>query len=212
MRRIADCVLFGNQIGGTRSNATLFAYNQDGKLVKQTDPEGKEVSYEYDLDGRLVATIDGNGNETRMEYDVTLGASCSSCGGNGGSDRPSRIIYPTFTKEFRYDTRGRKTVELDVLSATETYTNRFAYGAAGNLAAKTDKEGRGTQYEYDGLNRLKKVIDPLNQVTEYTYDDRDNLVALKDAKANTTTFQYDRNNRLVKETRPLGEQSSYLPA
>ncbi|HVO83321.1 MAG TPA: RHS repeat domain-containing protein [Syntrophobacteria bacterium] len=58
-----------------RSNATLFTYNRDGKLVKQTDPEGKEVDYRYDLDGRLVATVDGNGNETRMEYDVTLGTS-----------------------------------------------------------------------------------------------------------------------------------------
>ncbi|HVP22587.1 MAG TPA: hypothetical protein VMS77_01590, partial [Conexivisphaerales archaeon] len=190
-------------------NATLFTYNPDGKLVKQTDPEGKEVSYGYDLDGRLVATVDGNGNETRMEYDVSLGASCSSCGGNGGSDRPSRIIYPTFTKELRYDVRGRKVQELDLLSATEIYTSTFAYDAVGNLASKTDKEGRVTQYEYDALNRLKRVTDPLNQVTEYTYDDRDNLVALKDAKGNTTAFQYDRNNRLVKETRPMGQVTSY---
>ena len=60
MRTVADCVPFGNQIRGTDSSATLFAYNPNGNLIKETDPEGKETVYPCDLDGKLVTTVDGN--------------------------------------------------------------------------------------------------------------------------------------------------------
>ena len=130
MHKIADCVPFGNRNGGTDLSATLFTYNPDGKLIKQTDPEGKEVRYGYDLDGRLKKTIDGNGNETSLEYESGSGSSCSTCSG-AAKEQPSKIVYPTFTKEFRYDARGRKSAELDILSATETYTTGFAYDAVG---------------------------------------------------------------------------------
>ncbi|MBW2064874.1 MAG: RHS repeat protein, partial [Deltaproteobacteria bacterium] len=99
--------------------------------------------------------------------------------------------------------------ERDVLSDTEAYITTFTYDQAGNLASKTDKEANTTYYQYDGLNRLIKVIDPLGQETQYTYDDRDNLIQLTDARGNTTHFEYDRNNRLVKEIRPMGEETTY---
>ena len=122
---------------------------------------------------------------------------CFPCAAAGGaSNQPSRISYPTFAKEFLYDKRGRKTVEKDVLSASEVYLTDFDYDPAGNLIARTDKENKTTGYAYDELNRLKTVTDPLNQDTAYFYDNRDNLTALTDAEGNTTWFEYDRNNRL----------------
>ena len=190
-------------------NATLFDYNSDGKLIKQTDPEGKLVRYEYDNEGREVKTIDGNGNEVAMEYYDSVGGGCPSCAGSSGNSKPSRIIYPTFTKTYTYDVRGKKTAETDVLSASESYTTSFTYDAMGNLVSKTDKENKTTSYEYDALRRLKKVIEPLMQKTGYTYDDRDNLISLKDAKGNITRFEYDRNNKMVKEIRPMGQETTY---
>jgi len=191
-------------------NSTRFEYDPDGKLLRQVDAEGKTINYEYDPDGRLVKTIDGNGNQIDMEYADAGGSGCSSCAAAGGaSNQPSRISYPTFAKEFLYDKRGRKTVEKDVLSASEVYLTDFDYDPAGNLIARTDKEEKTTGYAYDELNRLKTVTDPLNQDTAYFYDNRDNLTALTDAEGNTTWFEYDRNNRLIKETRPEGQQTAY---
>ena len=107
-------------------NITRFEYDADGKLLRQIDPEEKTINYEYDLDGRLLKTTDGNGNQIAMEYADATGSGCSSCSAAGGaSNQPSRITYPTFAKEFLYDKRGRKTIEKDVLSATETYLNGF---------------------------------------------------------------------------------------
>jgi len=177
-------------------------------LIKQTDPEGKNVQYEYDNEGRLIRTIDGSGNVIEMEYDDTGAAGCFSCGG-GGSSQPSRIIYPTFTREFVYDIRGRKIEGRDVLSEGEIYTTTYEYDPAGNLISQTDKESKTTYYDYDSLNRLKRVIDPLFNETFYTYDARDSLIRLEDANNNATHFTYDRNNRLISETRPMGQATHY---
>ena len=189
-------------------NETLFEYNTDGKMTKQIDAEGKVVLYEYDNEGRLIKTTDGNGNEIQMEYDDTTGGGCSSCSG-GNTGQPSKVTYPTFSKDYSYDLRGRKTLEKDVLSETEGFETLFDYDLSGNLTNKIDKESKTTNYEYDELSRLKKVTDSMNQDTQYVYDNRDNLVQLIDAKSQSTLFEYDRNNRLIKETRPMGEETTY---
>jgi len=189
-------------------SASTFTYDDDGRMISQTDANGKQVSYAYDADGRLTKTTDGNGNAISNVYGNAGGASCSSCSGIG-TGQPSQTIFPTFTRAYTYDQRGRKTEEKDILNETESAATQFAYDAAGNLQTKTDKEQKVTSYEYDTLNRLIKVTDSLSQTTEYTYDNRDNLIALKDAKGQITRFTYDKNNRLISEKRPLGQQTGY---
>jgi len=193
----------------TLSNVIQFLYNPDGQMIKQIDPEGRQINFEYDIDGRLVKTIDGNGNEITTEYNDATGGSCTSCSGAGGIGQPAKTVYPTYSKEYKYDNRGRKTEEKDVLSTTEAYATQFTYDTSGNLASETDKEAKVITNQYDELNRRVKVIDPLMGTTEYTYDNRGNLIALKDPKGNTTTFEYDRNNRPTKETQPLGQATTY---
>jgi len=187
-------------------NTARMAYNGDGKLIRQTDGEGKQVNYTYDTEGRLTETEDGNGNTITQIYAET-GGGCSSC--SGGTALPVATVYPTFSREYGYDKRYRKLQERDISTETGTLTTFFTYDNAGNLTSKKDKEGKTTTYEYDSLNRLKKVIDPLNQTTAYTYDNRDNLISLKDAKNQITTFTYDKNNRLTKERRPMGQETNY---
>jgi YD repeat-containing protein len=187
-----------------QTNTTRFVYNPDGQLWKQIDPENKTTTYEYDTDGRLVKTTDGNGNEIVNEYDgTTCGTSCS------GTDLPSKTIFPTFSRTYTYDTRGRKKEERDILSETESYVTKYSYDGVGNVTSITDKENKVTTSVYDELNRKVKVIDPLTNSTEFKFDNRDNLLSLKDAKGQTTLFEYDRNSRLTKETRPMGQATTY---
>jgi RHS repeat-associated protein len=187
-------------------NLSLFDYDTDDNLIKLTDPEGKMARYQYDNEGRLVKAIDGNGNEIAVQYDSTAG--CASCG-EGSNGQPSKIIFPTFSREYRYDVRGRVIEEKDVLSDTESYTASFAYDIAGNLVSLKDREDRITNYEYNALRGLKKIIEPLNKQAEYSYDYRGNLLGLKDARGNTTQFEYDKNNRLIKEVRPMRQETTY---
>ncbi|MCP3955658.1 MAG: RHS repeat protein [Desulfobacterales bacterium] len=187
---------------------TRFEYNADGKVTRQVDPEGKQTRTEYDSAGRLAATIDGASNKITMEYANDSPGDCKSCG-TGNSDGPQRIHYPTFTREFVYDLRGRKIAQKDIAEGRELRVSRFRYDAVGNLIEKIDPMGNTTWYAYDGLKRLIKTTDAMGGEIRYVYDQRDNLIALADAMGNTTRFEYDRNNKMVKETRPMGQATVY---
>ncbi len=188
----------------TKDLVTTYAYTFDGKLLQSTDPEGVTTLYQYDARGRLVSTIDGAGNQTHMAY-AAGSAGCADC--TGSAENPTRIEYPTYTREIDYDKRGRKIAQREI--TVDLPETTFAYDPAGNLIEKTDKNGRHTYYAYDALGRLTTVTDPAAGQTFYTYDSRDNLASLTDAEGNVTRFTYDANNRLTKEIRPQGEETTY---
>lgn len=84
---------------------------------------------------------------------------CGWTTSSGGNRQPARIIYPTFTKAFRYDKRGRKIEEQKILEAeNEVLTTAFEYDEAGNLLSQTDKAGHVTAYTYDAFNRLEQRV------------------------------------------------------
>ena len=188
-------------------NETLMAYTPDKKLASQTDATGSTTAYEYDNENRLTQTTDPAGNETLLTY--TDGAGCSSCA-SGTGNQIDTVTYPTFKKQFTYDTQGRKLTETDILSDTESRTTAFEYDNEGNPIQKTDAKDNDTHYAYDALNRLTLVADPAGGMTRYEYDNRDNLISLTDANDNTTRFEYDRANRLTKEIRPMGQTTAYV--
>ncbi|MCJ8503060.1 fibronectin type III domain-containing protein [Desulfatitalea alkaliphila] len=192
----------------TRNLRTRMQYDLNNRLVRHTDPEGKITVYEYDSHGRLETITDGNGNEIVHYYDTNGTAGCSACAGSS-SGQPSRIEYPTFARELRYDARGRKTMERDMLDPMEAYYTEFSHDAAGNLVSQTDGQGHTTTYHYDARHRLTRVVDPQHGQTVYTYDARDNLLTVTDAENRTTRFEYDRNNRLIKQIRPLEQVTAY---
>ena len=177
-----------------------YAYNADGRSTQVTDQEGKLQRHEYDPNGRLVKTTDGNGNATQYVYGDEA---------SGLEGLLTRIVYPTFAQELKYDTRNRVVQTIAVLNATTSHTTAIAYDAAGNQSSMTDPEGKVTQYSYDALNRLTKITDPANGVTEHAYDNRDNLTSLKDPRGQTHRFEYDKRNLKTKETRPLGQAIAY---
>jgi YD repeat-containing protein len=118
-------------------NETVFEYNTDNKLIRQTDAEGRIVAYAYDSEGRLTETVDGHEDWIAMEYDDAAGGGCASCGGAAGS-LPSRVVYPTFEKQFGYDKKNRKITEADIAGG-QTLTTAFEYAGAGNLIYRTDE-------------------------------------------------------------------------
>ncbi|MCL7489395.1 MAG: RHS domain-containing protein [Desulfobulbaceae bacterium] len=187
------------------ANIRTMEYDPFGRLISSRDEEQNITRQEYDSFGRLSKTIDGAGQEISYEYSAQSG--CSSCGGAG--DLVSRIIYPTFTRELAYDSRGRVISQKDVLSETEERITLLSYDSFGNLATVTDPLGRVTSYTYDELNRKVSETNELGEVIRYSYDSRDNLLELEDPNNGITYFAYDLADRLVKETKPLQQETTY---
>ena len=194
-----------------------YEYNADGQLVRQTGPGGVSQSYEYDDQGRLWKSIDASGNEIVREYSAVsngeFSSSCSSCSGSLSSDssagveRLTKIIYPTFSKEFRYDEEGRVSDEIYTLSSGETLSVSNNYDSFGRLQSTTGPGGT-TTYHYDLLGRKIQVDDPSGS-TKFGYDAWGNLQNLTDAANQRTEFVYDSSGRLTQERRPMQQSTGY---
>ena len=179
---------------------TSFTYDADGRRLIVTDPEGVILKYQYDVTGRLIKTIDGNGNAITTVYgDAT----------NALEGLIAKVIYPSYTEEYKYDNRNRIIQTSQILDANTRITTSSLYDGVGNLVSQTDAKGQTRQSSFDGLRRLIKTLDPQANATQYQYDALDNLLALTDAKGNTTRYSYDLLNRKTMEVKPQGETTQY---
>ena len=68
--------------------------------------------------------------------------------------------------------------------------------------------GRRTRYEWDPLNQLTKVIDPLGQAPQVTYDPNGNLTGMRDAKGNLTQYAPDSMDRVLTARTPPAPATS----
>ena len=59
------------------------------------------------------------------------------------------------------------------------------------------------------MDRLTKVTDSLNGLTDLTYDDNGNLFTVKDALTNSTSYTYDNLDRISTRTDPLQNVEQY---
>jgi len=179
--------LDGNLTETTASSLqpTAFSYNLDGQVTRKTDASGT-ATYEYDGYGRLWRTTDAQGNVTAMEYDAD-------------TEKAIRIYYPTLTREYTYDLRGRVT-EMKEITSSATRTTSYTLNAMGQVLAVTDPLGRITRSEYDVLGRRIAEINALGVTNRFAYNGFGSLTTLTDAKGNQTTFDYDLNGRLVQKT------------
>ena len=195
-----------------------YDYNEDGQLVRQTDPSGTSQRYEYDEQGRLWKSIDGSGHEIVREYSAVpssgSSSSCSSCSGGlfssseGDSmERLTKISYPTFTKEFRYDSDGRVSDEVYSFTGGQTITTSYNYDAFGQVQSITGPGG-SVSYAYDAMGQKIAVSDP-SGTTQFGYDSWGNLHSLTDAAGQMTRFEHDTIGKLLHEIRPLNQQTSF---
>jgi len=184
--------VYGNQVPGLPTSTTIvkdpldtsvqaslethYHYNNAGRLLDEiTDPNGTPhvTSHSYDANGNKLSTIDAAGNRTSFTYD--------------GRNRLLRVDYPGgASRYFGYDSRGNKTSESDENGITKEFVydalNRvtskkraavvmaqFTYNAVNSVTGAADARGKWTLNQYDGLQRLTEVRDPLNHIIAYYY-------------------------------------------
>jgi len=105
--------------------------------------------------------------------------------------------------------RANKTITTtgDVPGSTQ---NMISIVENGLLKSMTSVAGHLTQYEYDDLERQKRVIDPRTGASEVFYDGTTGLVtSVRNAAFNEVLFGYDAVGRRTSVTNPMGEHSYY---
>lgn len=182
-----------------------FTFDGTGQVKTHIDTALRTTTYFYDNAERLWKVTDTDSKNTEFEYDPR---SLITKIKDAGTQSAATQEYG-----FTYDALGR---QLTQTRAGTTMT--YEYDAVGNRIKRVDYTGRETSYEYDNLNRLKKInyLQSLNgvapataiQITEYSYDDLSRLSAATN-EAGTVSFTYDSRNRIKTSTDVFGHVVGY---
>jgi YD repeat-containing protein len=133
-------------------NVTKLTYDSSGQLTRVDYPPAvsgataEYVTYAYDSDGNVTSSTDGAGNTTVYQYDSNGNMTLSR------SPAGSTVIWT-------YGTNNQ------VLTKTE-YAVRDSDGSGPNQPGNP----ASSRYAYDSSNRLRYVVSPLGEVTEYKYN------------------------------------------
>ena len=169
---------------------TANEYDEDDRVVKQTDALGNTAYLEYQ--GDCTTVTDNRGNVTKYYYDSQL--------------RTTKVAYPDGTAILKsYGEDGYLASERDELGVETSYT----YDENGNVLTVTREDGSQASYTYNGQNLPLTATDFEGNTTVYTYDSLGNLLSVTDGEGNTTSYSYDDLSRVIAMTDGNGGISTF---
>lgn len=221
--------LFGRLITDSRTiggstYATVYRYDNAGRLSGMRYPSGRDVSYSFDALGRISQVDTSVGSSltplvTQVSYQP-FGPAHSITFGNGRTQvrtydldgRMSSYTLAAQTMALGYNPSSDITSIADAANAANTTT--YGYDLKDRLTS-VSTSGSAQNYKYDGVgNRTEKVNN--SAVTVYTYGTTHNRLVQVGAQAITTdangsntdkvgaTFNYDARGRMVAANTAIG--------
>jgi len=141
-----------------------------------------------------------NPDNTSFYHDYYLGAK-TVIDPNGHVKQEIRDVFGRLVQVREYT----GTYDNPTLYATTNYQ----YDILGNLTKVIDTKGNQTTITYDTLSRKTTMRDPDMGYWTYEYDLNGNLYRQTDAKNKTITFTYDQLNRVTLKDYPAGTDINY---
>ncbi|OGU23908.1 MAG: hypothetical protein A2X85_12295 [Geobacteraceae bacterium GWF2_54_21] len=184
-------------------NVTIYEYDPQGNVKKETDPYGKFVATVWNQKFSLPESrTDRNNINLGWQYDPKGNLLQET---DGDNKQTSHTYYSTGERQSSRDPLGN--------------TTSFTYDAWGNPASVKGAEGSLTKYEYDIRGRRIALIDPNGKRTEYAYDALDqpttttfpqhDSYALATGSTRIKTQIHDAVGNLLSETDRLGLALTY---
>ncbi|NHB58290.1 RHS repeat protein [Acinetobacter sp. 194] len=180
--------------GGTKS----LKYNDQGNVISYTDCSGKETKWQYDNRGRVISVE--NALKSKVEYiysDFTTEERTPYAKNLplNAFGQLEKIKYADGLEEnFIHDEEGRLLVHI---GATGKVT-RYDYDLAGFISQRIDPNGFKIKYQWDKLNRLKRLTNENGATFEFFYDVVGRLVKEIDFDGKETVYEYDETNGELK--------------
>ena len=234
---VDDSILYEYDSMGNRSSAStdpddsgpkpahvtnFTSYDNSGRLLSMTDPNGYVTDMTYDARGRLLtSTIAAGSNSaatTTFEYD--------------GVGNATKIILPSLNElnytydaaqrltritdrqghyiQYTLDNLGNRTQE-DVFSSGDVLrrTQSRVFDQLSRMIQSIGGENQLTVFGYDGNGNQVSKLDPLGRNSTSEYDSLQRLIKQTDADTNDTLYAYDTQDNLTQVTDPRGIVTSY---
>ncbi|MCP4217510.1 MAG: RHS repeat protein, partial [bacterium] len=221
-------------------NSTKYEYHpataghQEGYLRKVTVEPGKEditTEYEYNVYGQVVKTTDGEGGESTFDYPApyyqlkTATQGTKSVTTAAGVQQPAVNLTTTYTyyktglletagqngvtTTYTYDTAHRTATVVSAAGALNQMVS-YTYDKSGNLHTIKDPKKNTTTLTYNTGNQLMQKIAPNSLGTiGYEYTANGQIFKVTDAVQKTYTYRYDGHGRTKEIEDPLGNIVSY---
>ncbi|MBI2567764.1 MAG: RHS repeat-associated core domain-containing protein, partial [Candidatus Schekmanbacteria bacterium] len=178
--------------GLTEQLVTANGYDDLGRLVAVTHPDGSVVRTVYDAVGQEVEQIDALGRHTATSYDA--------------HGRVTAVTYPDGTRLVNdYDADGQMIRQTDRAGRATTH----AYDPAGRRISTTFADGATESREYDAAGRLVASTDAVGAKTTYAYDAAGRQVSTTDALGRTVTTELDATGQRVATVDAAGRRTTY---
>jgi RHS repeat-associated protein len=175
------------------TETTSYSYYPTGLIETVTLPDSSTVQFTYDGAHRLTDITDGLGNHTHYTLDAM---------GNRTAENtydPSSTLKRTHTRVIN----ALNELYQDISAAgTAAVTTTFGYDSNGNLTSSDAPMTRNTVNQYDALNRLQQVTDPVNGVTKVAYDANDQIVSVIDPRTLSTSYTRNGFGDVSKQVSP----------
>ncbi|MDN3506548.1 MAG: hypothetical protein P0S96_04900 [Simkaniaceae bacterium] len=187
-----------------QSSYTLFySYDNQGNLIRQSTPSGRESTFQYDQFSRKIAAKEvGKPNQT-FTYDFAGHLSASQQGEKTTHTHYDQkgcllsVIDPLgnqIKQEYNSFGKNVKThFPPNIDSEGQTYTPAIEtdYDIIGNPIASSNSIGESTTCTHDIFGNVLSETDPEGNLTKYSYNLAGSLIRIKYPDHSTTTFTYD---------------------
>lgn len=156
----------GNQIGTTYPDGTLSmrVFDEQDRMILQMSPKGNRQIYVYDSEypHRVRTVIEEDDTQTNLRYTPEGNLSMIEKGGR-------KITM-------NYDDMGN----LICCHSVDRELKRWEYDYRGRLLMEQTPLTRPLQYEYDQLDRVRRVYRPDGNIVDVSYDCYENVTEVKD--------------------------------
>ncbi|MCR5156347.1 MAG: DUF6531 domain-containing protein [Butyrivibrio sp.] len=210
---------------GEEITVVSYEYEEAGRISKETQTDGFEVTYSYTPNGNIREAKGSNGRTVAYTFDKLGRVESLNDGG--------KVTYYTYTGTGKLksvtDPLGNRTEytydELDLLCKVERFGTEnadtsedsrlpgvdneghvtvYEHSLGGNIISATDALGQKDTYTYDVLGKLKTHIDRDGFETVYTRDNNGNITGINYSDGKRVTMSYNALNILQEVQDHLG--------
>ena len=203
----------------TQSQTYSFAYDSQGRVLSETDPEGVVVfTNTYDSQGRVSTQADALAGSRpacfyydESEANLLFTTVVDRTGTTNVYVHNALYQLLSFTDplghttSYGYDARGDRITVTNALGHAQS----FAYDLSGNRISATDAAGFTTTFQYDSRNNLTNLINALTNVASFTCDSNNNVTVSVDFMTNQTSMAYNTNAQLAQIVSPRGGTNTF---
>ncbi len=192
-------IVYGDPVpaGAPPNLQATYGYDDISRLTSAVNEAGT-VSFTYDTRNRIETTTDVFGHTLRYEYELTPLV-------NQRRLKLDGAMYAVYN----FDDANRL---LNLVNSADGSTISFGYDNEDKLTSRNYPNGVVTTYEFDDMDRLKRLKDAGPSGTlfdrQYLYNTASQISDIIES-AQTRTFGYDNVDRLTSVINSSGQNESY---